>query len=91
MSDMRRFMLPWEGWTWSENYLVDPDGNKYTPDLIKSSIFTYQLKQALVGSSGTVLSLRKELEARIARFNSVPEIVIRFAGTETVVHLKSSA
>jgi hypothetical protein len=91
MADTCRLVTPWQNWTWYDNYLVDPDGNRYSADMIRSSIFTLQLKQALVGSPSTVLSLRKQLEERLSRLSSEPEVTIRFNGYETVVRLKSSA
>lgn len=90
MLDTKRLVTPWEGWAWYEDYLVDPDGNRYSQDMIKTSIFTTQLHRELVGSTGVVRSLRKELEQRLRDLNAVPEIVVRFRGQETVIRLKSS-
>jgi hypothetical protein len=51
----------WKGWGFYECYLVDDAGNRYTPDMVKSSLFTYQLKHELTGSTGQVLSLKNIL------------------------------
>jgi hypothetical protein len=90
MTDTRRLGTPWEGWGWYEDYLVDPDGNRYSPEMIKTSIFTSQLHRQLVGSTGVIRSLRKELEQRLRELNSTPEVIIRFNGQETIVRLKAS-
>lgn len=90
MIDTRRLGTPWEGWAWYEDYLVDPDGNRYSPEMIKTSFFTSQLHRELVGSTGIIRSLRKELEQRLRELNSTPEVVIRFNGQETIVRLKAS-
>ncbi len=91
MTDTRRLVTPWEGWGWYEDYLVDPDGNRYSPEMIKTSIFAFQLHREIVGSTGVICSLRKQLEERLSRLSSEPEVTIRFNGYETVVRLKSSA
>lgn len=90
MSDTRRLGTPWAGWGWYEDYLVDPDGNRYSSEMIKISFYTAQLHRELVGSTGLVSSLKKELEQRIKDLKAEPEVVIRFAGHETVVRLKVS-
>jgi hypothetical protein len=79
------FKTPWEGWGWYEDYLVDPDGNRYSPEMIKTSIYTMQLQHALTGYPSTVKSLKKELERRIKANN--PTLKIIFNGHEIDVKL----
>lgn len=80
---MQRTETPWAGWYFWNGYLVDPDGNKYSQDMIRSSIFTQQLKYAMTGSELKIYSLKQELEKRLAV--PLPEIVIRWNGEETVI------
>jgi hypothetical protein len=80
---MKQYKTPWQGWNFADGYLVDPDGNKYSPDMIRSSIWTIQLKHELTGSELKIKSLKQELEKRLAL--PAPEIVIRWNGQETVI------
>lgn len=84
MDKFKRYETPWDGWSWIYGmYLVDPDGNRYSPEMIQSSIFTQQLKQELTGTELKIYSLKLELEKRLAMPS--PEIVIRWNGEETVI------
>lgn len=89
---MRNRELPkhWKGWTFWENYLVDPDGNRYSPTMVKTSLFTQELAHELTGSPLQVRSLKAELKRRIARIEESPEIVIRWNGQEVSVKLPKS-
>lgn len=84
MDQFKQFETPWNGWTWIYgSYLVDPDGNRYSQEMIQSSIFTMQLKQELVGSDLKIYSLKQELERRLAA--TEPEILVRWNGQETII------
>lgn len=78
----------WESWYFFDNYLVDPDGNRYSADMIRSSVWTQQLKRELTGTELKVLSLKQELERRLA--TPEPEIVIR-NGKETIIKAPKTA
>lgn len=86
---MRNWVLPkrWGGWTFWEGFLVDPDGNRYTPDMVKSSIFAQELMHELAGSPLQVYSLKRELKKRVDALQDSPEIVIRWQGHEVSVKL----
>lgn len=79
---MERTETPWDGWYFVDGYLVDPDGNKYSSDMIRSSIWTQQLKRELTGTELKIFSLKQEL-GRLAV--PAPEIVIRWNGEETII------
>lgn len=80
---MNRCETPWENWYFWNGYLVDSDGNKYSQEMIRSSVWTQQLKRELTGTELKIFSLKQELERRLAI--QEPEIVIRWNGQETVV------
>lgn len=82
--DYRRFNTPWNGWTFWENYLVDPNGNRYSPEQIKTSFYTFELARELRGSTFQILSLKQELTRRLNA--KPPEIIIRWDGQETVIN-----
>lgn len=80
-----RHETPWSGWYYWAGYLVDPEGNRYSPEMIRSSIFTMQMKEAMVGTDLQIFSLKRELQKRLDA--PVPEIVIRWNGEETIIPL----
>lgn len=87
MSDQfKRYEVPWAGWGWAYGmYLVDPEGNRYSQEMIRSSFFTLQLKHELVGSELKVLSLKGELERRIDSYKP-PKVVVYWGdGEETIL------
>lgn len=77
MSDpFKRYETPWPGWSWIYGmYLVDPDGNRYSQERIRSSIFTQQLQYELLGSDLKIYSLKQELQRRIDSYKP-PKIVV---------------
>lgn len=77
MSDpFKRYETPWLGWSWIYGmYLVDPDGNRYSPDMIRSSVFAQQLQHDLLGSNLQIYSLKQELQRRIDSYKP-PKIVV---------------
>ncbi|MFM2319628.1 MAG: hypothetical protein RLZZ215_2249 [Pseudomonadota bacterium] len=80
----KRYETPWDGWGWIYGmYLIDPDGNRYTQEMIRSSIFAIQLQRELVGTENRIWSLKKHLEKQLN--TPSPEIVIRWNGEETVI------
>lgn len=84
MDKFKRFETPWTGWSWLYGmYLVDPDGNRYSQEMVRSSLFTMQLKHEMVGSDLKIYSLKQELEKRIRL--AEPEIIVRWEGQETVI------
>jgi hypothetical protein len=84
----KQYETPWEGWNWLYGaYLLDPDGNRYSPEMIKSSIFAIQLQNELLGSNLKIFSLKQELERRLAL--TEPEVVLRWNGQETVLKLSA--
>lgn len=83
----KHYETPWEGWRWIYGlYLVDPEGNRYSQEMVRSSFFTSQLKRDLTGSELKVRSLKLELEKRLNGI-PLPEVIIRWNGEETVVRL----
>lgn len=80
---MQRTETPWHGWYFWNGYLVDPDGNRYSQDTVKSSVWTQQLRHELTGTELKIYSLKQELEKRLAV--PLPEIVIRWNGEETII------
>lgn len=86
---MRNRELPtnWKGWTFWESYLVDPDGNRYSPDMVKTSIFTQELAHELTGSPLQVYSMKAQLQKRLKLLAAEPEVVIRWNGQEITVKL----
>lgn len=89
--DTRGLKLPWKGWSWNDCYLQAPDGARFSPDMVRASLFAFELAHELTGSPLQVYSLRNELKKRLASLSSVqsltPEVVIRWNGQETVVKL----
>lgn len=84
----KRYETPWEGWGWLYgNYLIDPDGNRYSQEMIKSSIMAMQLQYELLGSNLKIYSLKQELERRLAL--AEPEVILRWNGQETVLKLSA--
>lgn len=72
----KRFETPWDGWSWIYGmYLVDPNGNRYSPEMIQSSIFTQQLKRELMGTELKIYSLKQELQRRIDSYKP-PKILV---------------
>lgn len=88
--DTRRLILPWHGWSWYECYLQDPSGNRYSPDMVQTSLWAAELAHELAGSPLQVMSLKSELTNRLKALqalNSAPEVVIRWQGVETAITL----
>lgn len=84
MDRFKEYETPWEGWNWIYGmYLVDPDGNRYSQEMIRASLFALQYKRALLGTELKIYSLKKELEKRIQV--AEPEIIVRWEGQETVI------
>lgn len=84
--DTRRLITPWKGWGWYDDlYLVDPDGNRYSQEDIKSSHFAHELAHHLTGSPLQVVVLRDRLRKRLQQLEQPPEILIRWHGQETVI------
>lgn len=90
-NDYHRVLDAWKGWSWNDCYLQAPDGTRFSPDMVRASLFAFELAHELTGSPLQVFSLRNELRKRIASLSSVqnltPEVVIRWNGQETVVKL----
>ncbi len=80
---MQRVETPWDNWYFWNGYLVDPDGNRYSADMVRSSIWTQQLKRELTGTELKIYSLKQELERRLAATEA--EIIIRWNGQETSI------
>lgn len=86
--DTRSLILPWKGWSWHDCYLQSPEGVRFSPDMVRSSFFAYELARELTASPLQVYSLSRELKKRLASLQtSSPEVVIRWNGQETVVKL----
>lgn len=86
MSDpFKRYETPWMGWNWIYGmYLVDPNGNRYSQEMIQSSIFAMQYQQNLLGSSLQIHSLKSELQKRIDSYKP-PQVVIHWGdGVQTL-------
>ncbi len=83
--DTRRYPLPesWNGWSWTNQHLTDPQGNRYSPDMVRASIYAYELAHELTGSDLQVRSLKQALREKLA--TPPPEIIIRWQGEETII------
>lgn len=81
--DTRRLLTPWTGWGWYESFLTDPDGNRYSQEMVRTSLYTQELAHQLCGSPLQVFSLKQELRRRLA--TPPPEIVIRWGDQEMKV------
>ncbi|MDD5392824.1 MAG: DUF3653 domain-containing protein [Thiothrix sp.] len=81
--DNRNYPTPWDGWTFWENFLIDPQGNRYSPEMVRASLFAAQLAHELTGSPLQILSLRNELKKRLN--TPAPEITIKWNGQETTI------
>ncbi|MEZ5453426.1 MAG: hypothetical protein R3E93_11540 [Thiothrix sp.] len=80
--DTRRLATPWAGWGWYDDlYLVDPNGTRYSQDMIRTSAWTMELAHELTGSPLQVMVMKAELKKRLA--TPPPEILIRWNGQET--------
>lgn len=77
----------WKGWGFEHGYLVDENGNRYSPEMVKASLFAQQLAHELTGSPLQILSLRDELRKRVDALQETPEVVIRWHGQEVIVKL----
>ncbi|WP_298612889.1 hypothetical protein [uncultured Thiothrix sp.] len=75
---MRILKLPkeWQSWYFWEYYLVDPDGNRYSVEMVRSSLFTLQLSHELRGSTLQIHSLKQELKQRIENLKQFQEITV---------------
>lgn len=83
----KHYETPWDGWHWIYGmYLVDPEGNRYSQEMVRSSFFTSQLKRDLTGSDWKIRSLKLELEKKLNAI-PIPEILIRWNGEETIIPL----
>lgn len=84
MDKFKQYETPWDGWRWAYNmYLVDPDGNRYSQEMIRSSLFAMEYKRALVGTELKIYSLKQELERRLEATEA--EIIVRWNGQETII------
>ncbi len=78
----------WDGWWFDRHFLVDPAGNAYNQNDIRSVFFTRQLHKEIRGTPLKVLSLKRELERRI-RATALPEIIVRYGdGSEQTFKYK---
>lgn len=81
-----RVKTPWNGWHWYDDlYLVDPSGNRYSPEMIQSALWTSELAHELTGSSLQIRVLRDELRKRLAI--PPPQIVVRWNNQESIVEI----
>lgn len=86
---MRILELPpiWEGWYFWEHYLVDPEGNRYSVEMVRSSLFTLQLSHELRGSTLQIHSLKQELKQRIEHLKQFQEITVTWGQEQIVIKL----
>lgn len=80
---MQERKTPWNGWYWYADYLVDPNGNRYSEHMVRSSLYTMELSHELVGNPIQITSLKRELLKRLD--TPPPEIIIRWEGEETSI------
>lgn len=78
--DSKPFPTEWYGWTFWESYLVDPQGNRYSPDMVRTSLYTMELAHELRGSPTQIRSLKAELKKRLQ--TPLPEIMISWNGED---------
>lgn len=88
---MRILDLPkdWEGWYFWEHYLVDPEGNRYSVEMVRSSLLTLQLSHELRGSTLQIHSLKQELKQRIDHLKQFQEITVIWGSQTTTIPLKA--
>lgn len=92
--DTRRLVTPWANWSWYDCYLVDPSGNRYSPEMVMTSLWAAELAHELTGSPLQVYSLRNELRKRLQQvqaLSATPEITVRWQGVETILRLPLSS
>jgi hypothetical protein len=77
----------WKGWSFWEGFLVDPEGNRYSPSMVRTSIFTQELAHELTASPLQIYSLKRELKKRLNALQESPEVIIRWHGEEIAVKL----
>lgn len=86
-NEMELFKDPeskWHGWKFYQDYLVDPDENRYTVEMIMSSIYTFQLKQELTGNPPLIRSMMQELKKMTETKKVMIEIHLDKAGNARV-------
>lgn len=71
----------WSGWIVDGDFLIDPAGNHYHRDEIRSIFFTRQLVYELRGSDLKVRSLKQELERKLELMKP-PVVVIQWPNRE---------
>lgn len=84
MHHPNQFKMPpaWDGWYWHDNlYLADCNGNRYSQDMVRSSLYTMELARELTGSPLKIQSLKQELQRRLEI--PPPEVIVRWQGQET--------
>lgn len=77
----------WKDWTFWDGFLVDPQGNRYSQDMVRSSLFAQELAHELAGSPLQIYSMKKELRKRLNALQEAPEVLIRWNGQEVSVKL----
>ncbi len=60
---------PWRGWYFNKDYLVDDAGNGYGQHEIRAIFYTRGFMDCVRGDQSTVVTLKQELEKRIADFS----------------------
>lgn len=72
-----------------EGILYDPDGNRYTPPRVRSSLETLEIANALLGTPLQVTSLKQRLLERLKPIRLIVEMEIengsvKITRTETI-------
>lgn len=88
---MRILELPktWQGWYFWEDYFVDPEGNRYSVEMVRSSLFTLQLSHELRGSTLQIRSLKQELHERLEDLRKYQTMTITWGDQSMEIVLQS--
>ena len=57
-------MDAWDGWYFSEDFIIDPAGNKYNQRDINSLFFERQVTEAIRGDKHSVLGLADDFKTK---------------------------
>lgn len=76
----------WKGWSFRENYIIDPAGNKFEQNEVSSIFWNRQLINELTGTSGTIRSMKQHLDKQRKSFKAPVLSVSLSSGGEEIRH-----
>ena len=86
MSDFNHVPECWEGWCFRDNYLIDPEGNKFDKKEISNIFWNRQLINELTGTKGTIRSMKQHLDKQRKAVKSPTLSVSLNSGGEEIRH-----